>query len=336
MTKPRSLNVPLTLLAFASLLTGCGSDNGENPVVSQRFIHKYGYAVSQEEWNACQYPGQVITSMRDGVTVAATYENGELHGPTTYTFPHSQTVQAYYLYNRGNLVKEISYDISGMPVRERTQLSPSRYAITSWYLSGTPLSIEEYSRDELMEGQYLTPHNETEAHVERGCGRRIRRSQEGLLLSVDQIEGGYVVRRESFYASGAPESIAHFVEGKLHGELRKFAPSGEPIAMEEWVNGELHGRSTYFKNGSKYLEISYLNGKKNGPELHYIDGALLSQEASWENDRRHGPTTYYVDETVATEWYYDGKQVSKMRFDELARLDAMIAEISPEVRTDMR
>ncbi len=326
------LQLPVFFAITIALLSGCNGKKNDNPVVSQRYMHKYGYAVSQEEWESRNYPGQVITTMRDGVTVTTTYEHGILHGPCTYTYPHSQTVETYYLYNNGNLAKEIRYDRHGMPVREEIRLSPTRYSLTMWYANGSPLSIEEYTGDELIEGQYFSSTNETEARVDKGNGQRVRRDQNGMLLFRDEIEKGYMTKRDAFYPSGLPESVAHYHINNLQGERRKFSETGEPVAVEEWKNGNLHGVATYFHNGVKISEVSYLNGLKNGIERHFIDGDIISQEFAWENDKRHGPSIYYADGQVRTEWYYDGVGVSQRRFEELAKLDEMIAQISDDVR----
>jgi antitoxin component YwqK of YwqJK toxin-antitoxin module len=325
----------LFLLGALALLAACGPKNkSEDPVVSQKYIHKYGYAVSKEEWEERHFPGQVVTTLRNGVTITATYEGGMLHGPTTHTYPNSQTVEAFYLYNQGDLVKQINYDVRGMPVREQVQLSPSRLSITLWYHDGTPMSIEEYAHEELLEGQYFSVNNEVEARVEKGNGLRLRRDHQGTLLSRDEFDSGYMVKRESFYASGSPECVTHYSKNKLNGEKRTFSPSGEPIAIEEWVDGQLHGKATYFRNGSKYLEVSYLYGSRNGLEVHYIDGGDILQEISWENDKKHGPSIFYVDGQPNTQWYYDGKEVSERTFQEQLRLDEMVSHISPTVQIE--
>lgn len=317
----------ITLIGL--VLCGCHKNNQDDDVVSQRYIHKYGYAVSKQDWEERDYPGQVITNMRSGVTVTATYEHGMLHGPTTYTYPHSQTVQHFFLYNQGAKVKEVHYSPLGIPVQERVQLSPSRYAITRWYEEGTPLMIEEYVGDELLDGQYFTLHNDLESRVEKGSGTRLYRDAHGVLLFKETIEQGYATRKETFYPNGAPESIAHYKRGLLHGENKAYAPSGEPLAIEEYVNGKLHGHATYFDHGNKYLEVSYLNGQKNGVEKHFVDGEILTQEVLWENDQRHGPTLFYIDGDIERSWYYAGEQVTHKKFEELSHLDEMISQISP-------
>ncbi len=316
---------------LALFAAACQKQGNSDSVVSKRYIHKYGYAVSKEEWEAHNYPGQVITNMRDGITITTTYEHGILHGPTTYTYPHSQTVELFLLYKTGDLVKEIHYDKQGMPSREQVFLSPHRYTLTSWYSTGSPLSIEEFSDDEIVEGQYFTLNNEIEARIDKGNGSRILRDPNGLLLSHDIFDKGYMIKRESFYPSGAPEFVATYSKGLLQGEKRNFADNGEPISIEEWKDGRLHGIASYFSNGVKVTEISYLDGQKNGTERHFIDGEIISQEIGWENDKRHGLSVYYTDGQTRTEWYYDGKITSQRRYDELAKLDEMISNISSDV-----
>jgi antitoxin component YwqK of YwqJK toxin-antitoxin module len=318
------------LAALAVLAFACQKDKKDDQVVSQKYVHKYGYAVSKEEWAAKNYPGQVISSLRNGVTVTATYENGELHGPCTFTYPNSQVVEKYVLYNQNTPVKEILYDISGMPVQETVQLSQHRHSLTQWYSDGVPRSVEEYTDEELIEGQYFTLNNELESHVEKGKGQRILRDNAGGLLCKDDIEAGYTVKRESFYPNGSPESIAYYHQNKLNGERRTFTAAGEPLAIEEWINGQLHGKSTYFKNGTKYREVSYLFGKKNGWETQFMDGEGVAHRTAWENDLKHGPETFYVADGEKIVWHYCGKEVSQSKFEEMNKLDEMISQVSPE------
>lgn len=311
-------------------LSSCAHDNSgsQTAVVSQRFQHKYGYAVSKEEWNEKNYPGQVISTMSNGVTINATYENKVLHGPCTHTYPNSQTVHYFYLYNQGNPVKSIVYDTFGMPMKEQVQLSPQRYTLTQWYGDGTPMSIEDYASDELLEGEYMTVNNEIESRVEKGNGLRVVRDQKGTLLSKDQFQNGSMVKRESFYSSGIPESIIHYSGNRLHGEKRTFSDTGVPLVIEEWVGGRLHGKCTYFTNGVKQTEIHYLHGAKNGPEIHYLDGKTVAQQILWENDRRHGPTVYYIDGLAQNEYWYEGKKVTQKKYQELDHLDRMITQVN--------
>lgn len=312
------------------LLFGCKKDDQNDSVISERYIHKYGYAVTKQDWEEKNYPGQVITDLTNGVTLTTTYEYGVKHGPATQTFPHSQTIQYYCLYNQGNCVKEIAYDPAGVPTMEKVKLSPTRSSVTSWFGQGSPMAVEEFVGQELLEGQYYTLSNDLECRVEKGAGQAMRRDRDGLLLTKELIEGGYAVKKETFYPNGAPEAIAYCYRNNLHGERRTFAQNGEPLAIEEWVNGQLHGKSTYFKNGNRYLEVAYRYGEKFGIERHFIDGDIVSQEIMWENDLRHGPTVYYVDGRAEYHWYYGGEAVSKRKFDEMTDMDMFIAHVPYE------
>lgn len=314
---------------LAAFLTGCNdSKRDDNNVISERYIHKYGYAVSKQDWEERNYPGQVVSVLENGVTITSTFENGTKHGATTHTFPHSQTVEHYCLYNQGNCVKEIRYDLNGTPIREWVQLSPMRHSITRWYEQGSPMMVEEFAGQELIEGQYLSTNNDYEGRVEKGSGLAVRRDRKGTLLSKETYEAGYPIKKETFYANGAPESIAYLHRNHLHGEKRTYAQNGEPLSIEEWVDGQLHGKATYYKNGNRYLEIAYSYGQKNGTERHYIDGDIVSQEISWENDLKHGPSNVYFDGKAERHWFYAGEELSKRKYDEMTDGGELIT-ISP-------
>lgn len=318
----RRLALPV-LGCVTLLLASCGKYSNDD-VVSQKYIHKYGYAVSKNEFEHRRYPGQVVTVLKTGVTVNATYEDGVLHGPTTHTFPNSQTVEAYFLYNEGQLIKQVFYNLHGMPLREEIQLSPTRFSSTRWYHDGIPMSIEEYSTTELVEGQYFTPQNDIEARVEKGRGIRLVRDPQGVLKSREEVDQGTIVKRDTFYSNGTPETVAFFLHNLLHGEKRSFTEQGEPLAIREYVRGKLHGKTTFFKNGVKTTEVHYLDDMKNGLEVHYLDGNAISQEILWENDRKHGPCKYYTEDGVYTEYFYEGELVSDHKWKELNNLDQKI------------
>jgi len=315
----------LALTAFS-----CKDQNSQSQVVSQKYIHKYGYAVSEEEWASKNFPGQVVSTMKDGVVITATYENHELHGPCTYTYPNSQTVEKYVMYNGGEIVKEVSYDIQGMPQEERIKLSPTRHSLTLWYSDGAPRSVEEFASEELLEGQYFTVLNEVEARVEKGNGERVMRDAKGTLLFKDDVTAGYTVKREEFYPSGSPSTITYYKENKMDGERSTFGPGGEPLSVEQWQDGMLHGTATYFKNGTKYQEISYEYGKKSGLETFFLDGDSVSHQISWINDKKHGPEVYYIDGDEKTSYFWDGREISKSSFNEQKRLDEILFQVRPE------
>lgn len=324
------LSLPIVIVA-GLILSGCDKEQDDGEVISKRFVHKYGYAVSKSEWDSNNYPGQTISTLRNGVTVTSTYENGLLHGPTTHTHPHSQTVQYFYLYDFGDLKKEVVYDALGMPIWEKAKLSPHRYTVTMWYGDGTPMCTEDYANDELLDAKYFTLNNELESNVERGNGLKTRRDRNGVLLSKNSIEAGYLVKQEAFYPNGNLEEVALYKMNQRNGERRVYTEGGDPLAVEEWVNNQIHGKATYFVTGKKQAEVYFIRGAKHGIETQYIDGQTVEKEILWNNNERHGPTKFYVgDQLVKTEWYYSGNEVNKRRYDELIAMENMALQAAEE------
>lgn len=322
------MKAKLYLLLGAAALATFGCQNSKKKqhadVVSERYIHKYGYDVSREEWLSNDYPGQVITTLKNGVTVVASYESGILHGETSYTFPHSQTLESLHTYEKGNLVKKTSFDVRGMPFREESYLSPTRVRSKYWYDSGTPKCVEETNEADLIEGEYFTMKNELESRVTGGHGERSIRDKHGVLCAKESIARGQIAKRETFHPNGSPHIIMSFDSGLTHGEKRVFAETGEPLSIENFSEGKLDGVCTYFQNGVKYLEIEYESGIKNGIERHFIDGDTLSHETHWIDNMRHGPSTYYFDGLSKVEWFYNNAKVSKGKYEELLEREKMI------------
>ena len=123
-----------SFLVLGLLFTSCNKKNKKDEnVVSQRYIHKYGYDVSKDEWLLNKYPGQVVTVLKDGTTIASSYENGNLHGTTTFTYPYSQTIESLSIYENGNLIKKVSYNIKGLPKKEDIFLSDDHIKTSFWY-----------------------------------------------------------------------------------------------------------------------------------------------------------------------------------------------------------
>lgn len=319
--------IPFFVLLLTLCIAGChnSNQNKSDHIVSERYIHKYGYDVSKEEWETTTYPGQVITTLRNGITVTASYEDGMLHGPTTHTYPHSHTTESLTIYQKGNLVKKTLYNLRGIPFKEEVYLSPSHMKITRWYTSGTPLSVEEYHHSELLEGEYYNKNNEVEHRVAKGSGIRITRDQHEQLIAKETIENGYPILRETFHPHGIPHTITPLSGGYIHGEKKVFAPSGEPISCENYVQNILHGPASYFQNGYRYLEITYRKGLKHGIERHFVDGDTIVEETDWYDGQKHGLSIVYFDGMSKTRYYYNNALVTKDRYRELIQQEENIA-----------
>jgi antitoxin component YwqK of YwqJK toxin-antitoxin module len=329
--------VPLILSAAGLILSGCdhsssSQSNQNNEIVTQRFIHRYGYDVSKSEWESKDYPGQVITTLRNGVTLTSNFEDGQLHGQKTTTYPHSQTLETKEVYNRGVLTKKTSFDIRGIPIKEEHFLGPDHVKILYWFSNGTPRATEEYLNDQLTSAEYYTLSNETEAKIDNGSGLRVLRNAKGQILSKEYITNYELTKKESFHLNGTPEMTVNYKNGLLDGEKLVHAETGEPISKETFKEGVLHGVATYFQNGYKYLEIPYVAGLKEGIERHFIDGDVVAEESEWHRNKKHGPTQIYFDGMVKTHWYYNGERVAKPKYDELLIREDEIATLDERAR----
>jgi len=322
-------------VAVLGLFTGCNNHtkNKDNEVVSERYIHKYGYDVSKQEWSEQDYPGQVVTTQRNGVSTVSSFDGGILHGPTTETYPHSQTLKSKKIYDKGILTKQIFLDIKGIPEKQETYTSPTHMKVISWYSDGTPRYQEEYASGKLINGQYFTITNEVESRVEDGVGVRIIRDQIGRLKSRQNYERSEIIHNETYHVNNTPMTSVSYNKGVVHGEKLSYSSNGAPLFKENYNNGKLNGISTYYQNGYKYLEIPYASGEKDGVERHYIDGETISEETIWNENMRHGPSVIYCDGISKTEWYYNDQKMSKHKYEELCEREDEIARLQLRSQT---
>ncbi len=320
----RISSIFLGLLCF----TACQTTNSTDQVVSQTFVHKYGFETSEKEWEAREKEGQVVTTLKNGVKITRSYENGQLHGATTHTFPHSSIVEKALVYDQGILLKELVNDTTGMPIREEVYEFDNRKIITLWDKKGVPLSIEEYDDELLVEGKYFTPDHELEATVELGFGERIKRDRTGVLISRDDMAGGIIASRTTYHPNGQVHTVSNYHDYQLHGEQLKFTASGRPLMELNWNHGVLDGSKIIYRNGSKIAEVPYINGQKHGVELHFDDLGNLTAEIQWRNDKKHGTTQLHSEEASDTEWFFNGQTVSVDKFKTLEEREQIIADFN--------
>lgn len=280
-------------------------------------MHRYGVPVTKADWDAQGKDGQIVSLRKDGVTVSTGYTKGILHGPTTYTFPNSSTIQFVETFSNGQLVSKRENYLSGVPMNEEVFGENSLVTLTRWYEDGTPQASEIYQDIFLFSGEYRTLLNVVESRVTDGHGLRICRTNEGELASKDTIQNGQMVERITYFSNGDPATVSPYKNGVVHGARLTFLQGGLPSTVEQWEHGIQEGITVVYQNGEKIAEVPYKHGKKEGIEFRYRDGSLLVEEVSWKNDTQHGPRKIYIDGETKTEWYHEGEMVSRSAFERM-------------------
>lgn len=316
------MNRRLKILSFLLLATcSCRPQPyvAQDGSVKSTYIHQYGVEVAdEEEWQERGASGQIIKQLKTGVTASENWQNGALHGLSTYTYPHSDIIQLEVFYDKGAQVWLQSNYPSGMPKKQVTYRSKKNSLVSTWYEDGTPRSSEEYQESLLMSGDYFSRDQELEAQVVQGNGERIYRDSHGQLKSKDQIEDGRCTLQVAYFANGMPKKYIPFADGKVQGQVKTFLAGGEPDTIEEWQEGQQTGLTATFRGGERISLVPYLNGHKEGVEKRFRPGTeIVTQEVSWKNDLMHGPTILYVDEGKVTEYFYRGQKVTRVEFAEL-------------------
>lgn len=309
----------LALLVFGLIFAGCARRiNDPQEVVDQSYVHRYGVPMDSEDWTSKGETGQVVTTHKNGVIVTESYLNGVLNGDTTYTFPHSGLIEKVETYSNGNLEKEVINHKNGTHSLQTTFPESNSREVYAWYDNSVPQFHELYQNNLLTSGEYFDLHHNTDSQVVNGKGIRTKKDPFGHLEGVDVVENGVISTSKTFYPNNAIKEITPYENGVVHGSLKTYLPGGEPASIEEWTQGEKTGITTVFENGEKVAEIPYQRGLKNGIEKRYRDGNVLAEEISWMEDKRHGPSLTIIGEIYKTDYFFQGKPVSKTVYDKLA------------------
>jgi antitoxin component YwqK of YwqJK toxin-antitoxin module len=319
--------VVFTLICSLPLFLSCQKTGQECDCVSQQFVHKYGFPLSEKEWKEREKDGQIITRLKNGSTITRNYVGGVLHGATTITYPHSPVIKERHEYDTGSILKHTLLDSHGIPAIEKSYELDDRIVVTQWNDKGVPLSIEEYENDLLSEGQYFNSKHELESSIEDGAGVRLQRDHGGLLLAKDTLKEGKLVTRTTFYPDGRVAAVLNFNQYKLHGKYLTYSLKGEPLMEMNWDNGILQGSQNTYFNGIKVREIPYVQGKKHGIENQFNDKGTLIAEIHWEKDQKHGSSRYYENNNTNIQWYFRDEAVTLKTFEKLDIHEKMIADL---------
>ena len=302
------------LIASICLVTAsCSRNRCCDEVVCETYVHRYGLAVPPEEWSEQGETGQVLTTLKDGVTIKKNYAHGQLHGETTYSFPHRDIIAKVERYENGRLVNEEEFFASGLPYR---QFDHEQGVARHYYDQGTLRCVEQTSGNHLIKGKYYNLSDNIESSVEDGEGMMTLRDDYGQLVAVCTVSEGDIVKKTTFHPNGMPNTVEPFKDGVIHGTRKTFLPSGEPLTTEQWQHGAPNGVTVIYEHGEKVAEVPYIDGKKNGLECRLVNEVAIVEEIHWQDDMRHGPSTRYVEGQSFTDYYLNDSKVPKAYYDQ--------------------
>jgi antitoxin component YwqK of YwqJK toxin-antitoxin module len=308
----------MSLLFIFLTAVACQKPVEREECLQRTYEHEYGLPVEEKQWEGCGKNGKVNSTLRNGVTISQNYQNGLLHGESTFTFPHSSQIERVEGYSGGTLISQVFYSPAGNPIRSESYASPNTRVITDWYEQGNPRSVETYDGLFLVSGEYYSLQNQCEGKIYNGTGERPRRNEIGDFVSNDYFQDGKLCQVSTFYSNGSPKEISSIMNDVLHGERKTYYVGGEPMAIENWENGSRSGVTIIFQNGEKYAEVPYKGNLKNGVEKRFRDGSIITDEITWVNDVKHGPCTTIYGDMTDTVWYYKGRLSSKANFESFA------------------
>ncbi len=110
--------------------------------------------------------------------------------------------------------------------------------------------------------------------------------------------------------------IGNFLDGEAHGWGRSHFTNGD-IYKGDYVRDFRSGWGEYyFKNGEKY-EGNFIRGLRSGWGTYYFENGN-EYEGNFVKDLRHGKGTMnYKDGKTKTVFYFNNKQVSEGKFNDL-------------------
>jgi len=217
--------------------------------------------------------------------------NGYPHGRFTYYYYTGKIeMEGDYFYGERNGLWKW-YNDKGSLTSERNYVAGNKQGkYINYHDSGTPSLICEYDDDETI-------------------GWYIKLSEQG-----DTIYKAY-----------------YFYDNK-HGPVYNYAEEGDLQLIRYFFNNELIGYtyqgtdgnlkdtifikngtgtiSSYFRNGNKAIEVTYLNGKLHGPFRHYYPNGNLEESDFFDTDYQTGESiVFYPDGQIKTKCNYRNNQL---------------------------
>lgn len=97
--------------------------------------------------------------------------------------------------------------------------------------------------------------------------------------------------KKTWYSTGTIKEAFYTLNGKRHGEYRKFSENGGILISCIYQRGKIEGTLEQFEEKA-HRKLEYKNGKRHGAQFEYIDGKL-SRKYFCEKDKLYGEYLIY-------------------------------------------
>ncbi|WP_207482429.1 toxin-antitoxin system YwqK family antitoxin [Arenibaculum pallidiluteum] len=137
------------------------------------------------------------------------------------------------------------------------------------------------------------------------------RDAEGRITFQGQVVDG-MLRGEGveWWPKGKVAQRATMVDGRLDGELRRYAENGSLVLVAQYRAGAQHGLTVCYDSQRPLCRMSYRQGVLDGDSVYYAPTGKVSAVIPFKEGRMHGIATYFTTEgaVLRTAAYADDRQ----------------------------
>lgn len=127
----------------------------------------------------------------------------------------------------------------------------------------------------------------------------------GKVVLVHPMVDGALHGEVQAYEEGLLLYKRQYQGGQLHGPSYDFF-EGRIVLVSHYLNNQLHGLATHFAaTGLIQMQLTYQQGKREGPCLLFGENGELQQYLFYQNDKKHGLwMVFFPSGRLMTRGYY--------------------------------
>lgn len=128
-----------------------------------------------------------------------------------------------------------------------------------------------------------------------------------------------------FFPDGKPEEEEGVLDGKRHGDFKRYRAGGGLAEESHWVAGARDGvQRQYAESGALQRSTTWKAGRRDGPDAELLGDGGIAEQALWADDRKLSVTSWWMNGkkkreeaaegagTVVRTWHDTGKQATEL------------------------